>query len=126
VERWERDLRALRGAAEAPERPMVLRWYRRRDESAWDALFPLRGGRGERTFVALFPLDAEVGDAPALVFPVDDGGSLGLVSQESVVWVRGEPEPGRAVQVVTATDELEPAGRPRLGGRLDPTLVGEI
>ena len=95
MERWERDLRRLREEAEAPERPMVLRWFRRRDDSAWDVLFPLRE-RGERSFVALFPLDAEVGDPPALVFPVDDEGSLTLVIQESVVWVRGEPEPGRA------------------------------
>ena len=127
MERWERDLRHLRAdaAATVTERPMVLRWYRRKDDSVWDALFPLRP-RGERTFVALFPLDAEVGDAAALVFPVDDEGSLALVRQESVVWVRGEPEPGRAVQVVTATDELEPAGRPRAGSRRDPVLVGEI
>lgn len=124
MERWERELKDLRDG-EAPERPMVLRWYVRRDDSAWDALFPLRE-RGERTFVALFPLEAEVGDAPSLVFPVDDEGSLGLVNQEAVVWVRGEPSPGRAVLVVTATDELHPAGRPRAGGRLDPPLVGEI
>jgi hypothetical protein len=124
VERWRRELRDLQDGV-APERPMVLRWYNRRDDSAWDVLFPLRE-RGDRTFVALFPLEAEVGAAPSLVFPVDDGGSLGLVSQEAVVWVRGEPAPGRAVLVVTATDELAPAGRPRAGGRADPTLVGEM
>lgn len=124
MERWERDLRTMQDG-EAPERPMVLRWYTRRDDSAWDSLFPFHP-RGERTFVALFPLDAEVGDPPALVFPVDDGGSLGMVSQESLVWVRGDPQPGRAVQVVTGTDELAPAGRPRAAGRHDPTLVGEI
>jgi hypothetical protein len=124
VERWKEELEDLRDGV-AVEQPMVLRWYRRTDASGWDVLFPLRP-RGERTFVALFPLSAEVGDPPSLVFPVDDGGSLAFVSQESVVWVRGIPDPGRAVLVVTATDELEPAGRPRLGGRLDPTLVGEI
>ena len=119
--RWEKQLEALR-YGDAPERAMLLRWYRRRDVSAWDPFGALLAD--EQPWVALYELDAELGGEATLVFPVDGDavGPLVLVAQESLVLVRGTTEPGDAVVVITSTDELTPAGRPRAPGREDPRL----
>ena len=103
---------------------MLLRWYRRKDVSAWDPFGAFLAD--ELPWVALYEIDAEYGDAATVVFPVDEtaGDALELVAQESLVLVRGTTEPGDAVVVITSTDELEPAGRPRAPGRDDPRLAG--
>jgi hypothetical protein len=115
---WERELRSLLGEDAAPERAMVLRWFRRRPG--------LLEREGDLEWVALYELDAPVGAAATIVFPVRSEIGPGALDQESFVLVRGTTEPGRAVVVITSLGELEPAGRPRRPLRSDPRLVGEV
>jgi hypothetical protein len=119
--RWERELERLRGSkvAEAGERAMVLRWFRRRHRARDGA------GEGALDWVALYEPGARRGDPPAVVFPVQGDVGPGHVDQESLVLVRGAPRPGRGVVLVTGAGIIEPAGRPRRPGRFDPGLVGE-
>ena len=121
--RWQRQLDALRYGS-APERAMLLRWYRRKDVSAWDPFGALLAD--EQPWVALYEVDCDLGGVATVVFPVADeaGRALERVPQESLVLVRGSTEPGDAVVVITSTDEVEPAGRPRAPGREDPRLEG--
>ena len=123
--RWRRQLETLRDGA-APERAMLLRWYRRKDVSAWDVFGSVLAD--EQPWVALYELDAEVGGAATVVFPVPEvtGDALEQAGQEALVLVRGTAAPGEAIVVITSTDELEPAGRPRAPGRDDPRLEGVL
>jgi hypothetical protein len=124
MERWRRQLEALRDG-EAPERAMIMRWFERPDVSLFDPLLSLLF-RESSHWVALYELDAPVGAPATIVFPVADGTALQSVDQEGLVWVRGVTDPGHAVIVTLAGDEVEPAGRPRRPKAADPTLVGEL
>ena len=117
---WQREQDLLRDSADAGERAMVLRWFRRRPRSLD------RAGDPDHDWVGLYELDAVVGSPATIVFPVGPGIGPGQLDQEAFVLVRGCTEPGRAVVVITSLGELEPVARPRRPIRADPVLVGEI
>ena len=126
MERWKRQLAGVRdGDLDVPERAMIMRWFKRADVSLLDPILHLLF-REELYWVALYELDAPVGAAATLVFPVADGKALESCDQEGLVWVRGTMEPGDAAIVTMSGNELEPAGRPRRPKPADPTLVGEL
>lgn len=107
---FENDLNILASSGNAvPSQRMLMRHWRSRSTVGVDTEPKWRGiGQPRELFAALYPSDASRGSRPTVVSQLRSTYDIDQMVQETAVFVKGWPEPGRAIVIVVENLELWP------------------